>query len=312
MKIWTNVEKAFQNGGINYQQKDWIFFCEIKEGKFYYSPQSGKWRVKRTRAWQSSSSVEDFIARAKEYLLRSKEAKQSSKTDRGSNKKKGSKKKKNKKNKKTKKTQANSSNRQQNPRNYQRDHEFSPDEVRPEFLELFDERIRVCNERNYKPAWIWISLLDKYLCTPSEICWLCTVFDYSPGWAFHKAKDEYPEITYQEILASISDNRREWLNYFNSRWQFSSRNEERQQYHRQRQQYEEHQRRTSSSTQSDYRSQRYRNHLDILHLNLPFSKQELKIAYRKKALETHPDRGGTTEAFRRVYIAFEILSQLAT
>ncbi|MCC0175562.1 DnaJ domain-containing protein [Waterburya agarophytonicola K14] len=57
---------------------------------------------------------------------------------------------------------------------------------------------------------------------------------------------------------------------------------------------------------------RYRNYLDILHLNLPFSKQELKIPYRKKALETHPDTVGTTEAFREVYIAFEILSQLAS
>ena len=314
MKTWTDVEKAFQDAGIHYQQKDWIFFCEIDEGKFYYSPQSGKWRVKRTRAWQPSNSVEDFIAGAKEYLQRSKEPKQSPKSNREhAPRQKSSRKKKSKKTKKTKKTKADSSNRQQNHRNHQRDRQKLRDEVRPEFLELFDEKIRVCTERNYKPAWIWISLLDKYFLTPSEICWLCTVFDYSPGWAFHQAKDQYPELSYREILVLMADNRSEWLSYFNSRWKFASNNEEKQHYHQQRQQEREaKQRHYQSSTQSDYRANRYQNHLDLLALNFPFSRQELKIAYRKKALKTHPDTGGTTEAFRRVHIAFEILSGLAS
>ena len=82
MKRWRNVEKAFIDAGIKYQQKEWLFLCEIESGWFYYSPQSGKWRVKRTRAWQPSNSVEDFIVGAKEYLQRSKEPKQSAKSNR--------------------------------------------------------------------------------------------------------------------------------------------------------------------------------------------------------------------------------------
>ena len=35
---------------------------------------------------------------------------------------------------------------------------------------------------------------------------------------------------------------------------------------------------------------------------------EIKSAYRKKARLTHPDHGGTKEAFCRVREAFEILS----
>ena len=34
------------------------------------------------------------------------------------------------------------------------------------------------------------------------------------------------------------------------------------------------------------------------------TEEELKIAYRKKALETHPDHGGDVEAFRRVVRAY--------
>jgi len=64
MKTWKEVEKAFQGAGIKYQQKGWMLIVEIDSGTFYYSPQSGKWKVKQTRALQASDSVEDFIARS--------------------------------------------------------------------------------------------------------------------------------------------------------------------------------------------------------------------------------------------------------
>jgi hypothetical protein len=35
------------------------------------------------------------------------------------------------------------------------------------------------------------------------------------------------------------------------------------------------------------------------------TEDELKAAYRKRALETHPDHGGEDEAFRRVVRAYE-------
>ncbi len=39
--------------------------------------------------------------------------------------------------------------------------------------------------------------------------------------------------------------------------------------------------------------------------------KRIKAAYRKKCLQTHPDKGGTDEAFRRVNETFERLINLA-
>ena len=45
-----------------------------------------------------------------------------------------------------------------------------------------------------------------------------------------------------------------------------------------------------------------------LSLRPGFSEKELKGAYRKRSVETHPDKGGTTEAFLRVSEAYELLA----
>ena len=39
-----------------------------------------------------------------------------------------------------------------------------------------------------------------------------------------------------------------------------------------------------------------------------YSEKELKSAYRRRSVETHPDKGGTTEQFLRVSKAYELLS----
>ncbi|MFZ5896172.1 MAG: J domain-containing protein [Myxococcota bacterium] len=43
----------------------------------------------------------------------------------------------------------------------------------------------------------------------------------------------------------------------------------------------------------------------VLGIDSRASLEEIKRAYRKRALETHPDRGGSNEAFRAVQSAFE-------
>ena len=45
-------------------------------------------------------------------------------------------------------------------------------------------------------------------------------------------------------------------------------------------------------------------------LQLPrrYSEKELKSAYRKRSVETHPDKGGSTEQFLRVSEVYELLS----
>jgi hypothetical protein len=42
----------------------------------------------------------------------------------------------------------------------------------------------------------------------------------------------------------------------------------------------------------------------VLGIGRDASEEELKAAYRKRALETHPDRGGSEETFRRVVRAY--------
>lgn len=280
--------------------------CQIEGASFYFSPQKQKWRLKGTRAWQKSESVEDFIVEAKEYLQAKQEAEANKSQESATKQKQTSSKRNSRKTKKQKKN-TKAKNSDQN----RWDKKPTEDVVRPEFLELFDDRFRLGAERGYKPAWIWHSLLTTYFLTPSEICWLCTVFDYNPGWAYHQVRYKYGSIGYRDILATIACNRSDWLNYFNQRWNFASYNQSKQRY-QQQWQNDWNRQKHHSSTQTNYEANRYQNYLDLLQIKFPFSRQELKSAYRKQALKAHPDTGGTPESFRKVHNAFEVLSNLAS
>jgi hypothetical protein len=48
--------------------------------------------------------------------------------------------------------------------------------------------------------------------------------------------------------------------------------------------------------------------LALLGVSQPFTSDDLKAAYRRRAKETHPDRGGSAEEFRRVREAYEWLA----
>lgn len=47
---------------------------------------------------------------------------------------------------------------------------------------------------------------------------------------------------------------------------------------------------------------------EVLEVSRKASDEELKKAYRKAALRTHPDKGGSEEAFQRVGMAYDVLS----
>ncbi|MGC4087715.1 MAG: J domain-containing protein [Polyangiaceae bacterium] len=51
---------------------------------------------------------------------------------------------------------------------------------------------------------------------------------------------------------------------------------------------------------------------EVLGVSAQATPEEVKRAYRQRALETHPDRGGTAEAFRRVHSAFESIQKRRT
>lgn len=48
-----------------------------------------------------------------------------------------------------------------------------------------------------------------------------------------------------------------------------------------------------------------------LRLSKTYSEKELKSAYRKRSIETHPDKGGSTEEFLKVSEAYELLSSMS-
>jgi len=47
---------------------------------------------------------------------------------------------------------------------------------------------------------------------------------------------------------------------------------------------------------------------ETLEISVTATTEEVKKAYRKKALQTHPDKGGSEEEFKKVSMAYEILS----
>jgi len=314
-KTWPDVETIFNHAGISYEQKDWFYLCHIKGGQFYYSPQTGKWRVKGKRAWKKSSSPQDFLHQAFKYTPPKTESQQSSSQNSQSKqeKQKNNHKSKSKSNQKTERKTT------------------DVDEIREDFQDRFGYYLELQRESDYKIGWIWYKLIEEFLPTQREICWLSVVFNYSPYWAVHQIRDFYASVAPRIILTIIELNRERWLYEFQQRWGQSDRSQQEQrqsdrertnQYRQQqRERYQRYQQRQRDRYNQNYHQHHhsgdrysahsflYRNYLDLLRITFPFTKQELKSAYRKRALETHPDSGGTSEAFRQVNTAYEVLSR---
>ena len=67
----------------------------------------------------------------------------------------------------------------------------------------------------------------------------------------------------------------------------------------------EHTRAARRRTEAEEGKRRCNLALAVLGIAADATLVEIKRAYRKKALETHPDRGGDPEAFRAVQRAYE-------
>lgn len=65
---WGKIEELFRSEGIELELKRDYYLCLIEGRYFYYSPNTGKWRMKGKRPWLCSSSPEKFIAMAKVYV----------------------------------------------------------------------------------------------------------------------------------------------------------------------------------------------------------------------------------------------------
>ena len=64
----NTVENIFNDARISYQSRgQWLYLCHIKGKEFYYSPKTGKWRVKGNRVWKLSEEPLDFLRQAFKY-----------------------------------------------------------------------------------------------------------------------------------------------------------------------------------------------------------------------------------------------------
>jgi len=313
-ETWIEIEYIFREQGIYFELRSWVYYCFIESRKFYYSPNTGKWRLKGERTWQTSNSPEDFITQAKvytphKYKTKSKTS-QSHQQKTDCNKSKNQQTKQKSKNQQTKQTHQtkNSSDKQSESYKSQQTREALKD-IRSEFLRVFDDCLQEQRKRNYKIGWIWYKLIEQLTPSIIEICWLSVIFDYSPSWAVYKIRELYGFADYNTIITTIKINRNQWLDYFKQRWC------QQQKYHHQKAREEQAQ--TQKEYQQKYSSDqhhsrsfnyRYKAYLRIMGLTFPFTYQELKKAYRQKALQTHPDSGGTAEAFLKINQAYETLS----
>ncbi len=284
---WVKIEYLFREQGIYFELKGWFYRCLIEDRCFYYSPSTGKWRMKGKTLWFPSSSPEDFIAQAKVYESPDSQSKSS---------------------------QSQQSQAEELPG------------IRTEFLSIFGEYLEKQRERGYKIGWIWYKLIEEFIPSKLEICWLSLILGYSPGWAFHKIREVHGYAEPASVSATIKKHKLEWLSYFEQRWsigeeqqkqqdqerkqdQESKQHKERRKY-QERRQYKQH--KTSDSRHRQHRATAstfaHQAHLQLLGLTLPFTMKELKTAYRKMALQAHPDAGGSAEAFRQIHHAYETLS----
>ncbi len=296
--LFEEVEQFFRSEGIPFELKGLFFLCSLDGRQFYYSPNTGKWRIKGKTIWFKSKNPFDFIVQARQYSPPNYQEKSKSYKNSQSDQNQ----------QKQKKHQSQSKHYSRNYHNYWQNNEQTyanknnncPPELRSEFIKIFEQCLIKQRIRGYKLGWIWLTLIEEITPRILEICWLSVVFGYSVGWAYYKIKDFYGEFDYHLLVNKIKDNQQRWLHYFLETWG-TNKNQQKQRKQQNRKQKQNNQRTTNQRTFA------HQYYFDALNLTYPATISELKKAYRQRAKEMHPDLGGTAEAFRKVNIAYEFL-----
>ena len=303
--LFEEVQQFFDSQDIPCTLKGLFYLCSVDERQFYYSPNTGKWRFKGQSIWFKSSTPYDFLHQARQYSPPNYQEKY-----RSSQKDPYKKHQRQKKRSSQRKEYHRYSSHYHSHSTSNSKHSQRPDGLSAEFIDVFEQCLFQQRLKGYKLGWLWHTLIKSVTPTPIEICWLSVVLNYSPGWAYHKIKDFSGYIDYQRLLNVIQDHRHLWLQYFQHHWgpHQQHQSHQRQQHqshqkHHQRQQQHHH----SSTQQSTFP---YQHYLDALNLSYPITREQLKCAYRQKAKETHPDLGGSPEAFRLINTAYEFLVQV--
>ena len=154
LETWIEIEYIFREQGIYFELRSWVYYCFIESRKFYYSPNTGKWRLKGERTWQTSNSPEDFINQAKVYTA--PKYKTESKTSQSHQQKTDCNKSKNRQTKQTRQTNKRSYKQSESYKS-QQTHEALKD-IRSEFLRVFDDCLQEQRKRDYKIGFLLVRL----------------------------------------------------------------------------------------------------------------------------------------------------------
>lgn len=287
VKTWIDIEQIFKTAKIQYEVKDWLYLCLLEKGQFYYSPQTGKWKLKGKRAWHPSQNPQDFLNQASHYSSPSQQVGQPRNQPPKNNQKTSGQKNKTIPKEQKKDNSANSANPKVDSESFKG--------IRPEFLEQFGRCLQEQRKLGYSIGWVCYTLIEQRNLTPVEICWLCVIFKYPRSWAFGQIQKLAIEINRELVFAIIEKNQTDWVKDFEKLW--GRENPSRDKTQKEKYQVNPYAQQNAS----------YKNYLDILDLRFPFTKEELKQAYKKRALATHPDCGGTSEDFREVQTAYQVL-----
>ncbi|MEL4896694.1 DEAD/DEAH box helicase [Crocosphaera sp. Alani8] len=61
------IEEFFKSSNIPFESRGLFYLCQIDERYFYYSHQTGKWRLKGERVWSKSENLTGFLQQARHY-----------------------------------------------------------------------------------------------------------------------------------------------------------------------------------------------------------------------------------------------------
>ncbi len=98
------------------------------------------------------------------------------------------------------------------------------------------------------------------------------------GWVYHQLRQQFElGLDELELIAEVLGYRRGWVWH---QWK---------------------------ALQNEYASSQLQKPLSLLGLSFPFTKEQLSSTYRRMARLTHPDAGGSHEAFIAINQAYETL-----
>jgi DnaJ domain len=169
------------------------------------------------------------------------------------------------------------------------------------WLPIYQDTARA---KGYKSAWIFKQLQSLFSdFSLDELTYIAQQLGYKFSWAEVQFAKQSEAHSKQPSQQTPSD------------WQQKRKQQQREANQAFKQQFADHWRAPETASQPPPRplphwgrSEYLRPYLDLLGLDIPFTQEQLKSAYRSLAKSVHPDSGGSHASFLRLKDAYDKLS----